>query len=176
MFLLAFRRLLLRYFCSCCGCLPTPTVTLPPRFQAKGVLAAASDAPSTLAILLEHISSCALAARVRLNATAPRVHPLAPRHVLSLVHHRLVHAHRVPGLAALVDAAKEVAAAGGPDAPPTALHPSLRDLIAQGPRYAREAPLAPKALDTLTGMVVDNFVCVFCVCVCVCVCVWCATR
>lgn len=149
--------------------------------QAKGIFSASSDSPSTLSILSEHITACATASRVRITSSTPRIHPTSQRHVLSLLHHRLVYLHALPSLVALTEACAEVqasiaatagagAGAGGgsgegengssssSSTSPLPLASLANAIMAHAPKYSREAPLSKAALEALEGLAIDNFV------------------
>ena len=136
--------------------------------QAKGVLSAASDSPSTLSILLEHVTRSAAAQRVALHSSAPRVHAAAARHVLSLLHARLCYAQSLRARAEVAAAAKEVleaVAGAGPAGGEGGGEGGslLQELAAAGAGYARHlggggGGGAAKALEALEGLALDNFV------------------
>ena len=129
------------------------------------MLSAASDSPSTLSILLEHVTRCASAFRVALHSSTPRIHPLAARHVLSMLHPRLCYLQSLRARAAVVEAVKEVLASsafppaggegGGAEGSGGSL---LRALAQQGAGYARDLGSAGRALEALEGLALDNFV------------------
>jgi hypothetical protein len=123
------------------------------------VLSAASDSPSTLSILLEHVTRCAAALRTPLHSSTPHIHPLAPRHVLSMLHPRLCHLQSLKGRQQLVEAAKEVLAGeeGGGSAG-QGQQGLLAALAAMGAGLARDLGSAGRALECLEGLALDAFV------------------
>ncbi len=140
------------------------------------MLSAASDSPSTLSILLEHVTRSAAAQRVALHSSAPRVHAAAARHVLSLLHARLCYAQSLRARAEVAAAAKEVleaVAGAGPAGGEGGGEGGslLQELAAAGAGYARHlgggggsggggggGGGAAKALEALEGLALDNFV------------------
>ena len=142
------------------------------------MLSAASDAPSTLSILLEHVTRCAAAFRVALHSSTPRVHPAAARHVLSLLHPRLCYLQSLRARAGVAEAAKEVLEAVAGASPAGGEGGSggsggggagslLQQLAATGAGYARHlggsgsgssGAAAAKAQEALEGLALDNFV------------------
>lgn len=124
-----------------------------------------SDSPSALAILRDAIISAATAAKVRLSLTAD-VPPYGLRHIMALLHCKLVYLLTLQAKAEVLEAVREMvttetaaaAAAGLPSPDLSFLHPAFADILANGDLYARHMRARKRMLSYVAGVAGDAWV------------------
>lgn len=140
----------------------------------KGNATFASDNPTTISILRDALNNAASAVKVRLNVTI-NISPFAARHILSLIHPRLMYSLTLNLRAELSEAVKEMISAdtnpgGTTDTTdnknnnsssivvPPYLHPEFADVYTNGDKYASEMGSGGSNADALFGIITDMFV------------------